>query len=89
MTAAGALARFTGRLPARSIDEGVEPRGDGADACARLSAHVCAVAAATAHTWADAAHRGCLLAKGAAELRTRRDGGRAGARGPRCAADAP
>ncbi|MFE0420030.1 TetR family transcriptional regulator C-terminal domain-containing protein [Streptomyces tendae] len=66
MTAAGALARFTGRLPARSIDEGVEPRGDGADACARLSAHVCAVVAAV--TAADTAHRGCLLAKGAAEL---------------------
>lgn len=40
-------------------------RGNDADAYARLSAHVHAVAAAAA---ADAAHRGCLLAKGAAEL---------------------
>ncbi|MFJ9083928.1 MULTISPECIES: TetR/AcrR family transcriptional regulator [unclassified Streptomyces] len=39
--------------------------GDDADAYARLSAHVYAVAASTA---ADTAHRGCLLAKGAAEL---------------------
>lgn len=40
-------------------------RGDDATAYARLSAHVHAVAAATA---ADATQRGCLLAKGAAEL---------------------
>jgi AcrR family transcriptional regulator len=40
-------------------------RGDDKNAYARLSAHVHAVAAATA---ADTAHRGCLLAKGAAEL---------------------
>lgn len=39
--------------------------GNDADAYARLSAHVYAVAAATA---ADTARRGCLLAKGAAEL---------------------
>ncbi|WP_267715960.1 TetR/AcrR family transcriptional regulator [Streptomyces sp. CoH17] len=39
--------------------------GNDADAYARLSAHVYAVAAATA---ADTAHRGCLLAKGTAEL---------------------
>ncbi|WP_327657642.1 TetR/AcrR family transcriptional regulator [Streptomyces sp. NBC_00483] len=39
--------------------------GDDAHAYARLSAHVYAVAASTA---ADTAHRGCLLAKGAAEL---------------------
>lgn len=40
-------------------------RGDDANAYARLSAHIHAVAAATA---ADTAQRGCLLAKGAAEL---------------------
>ncbi|OEV32166.1 TetR family transcriptional regulator, partial [Streptomyces nanshensis] len=40
-------------------------RGNDGDAYARLSAHVHGVAAATA---ADTAHRGCLLAKGAAEL---------------------
>ncbi|WP_317985740.1 TetR/AcrR family transcriptional regulator [Streptomyces sp. 5-10] len=40
-------------------------RGNDADAYARLSAHVYAMAATTA---ADTAHRGCLLAKGAAEL---------------------
>ncbi|WP_393080943.1 TetR/AcrR family transcriptional regulator [Streptomyces sp. LN704] len=40
-------------------------RGDDRNAYARLSAHVHAVAAATA---ADTARRGCLLAKGAAEL---------------------
>lgn len=40
-------------------------RGDDKDAYARLSAHVHAVAAATA---ADTAQRGCLLAKGVAEL---------------------
>ena len=40
-------------------------RGDDTHAYARLSAHVYAVAASTA---ADTAHRGCLLAKGAAEL---------------------
>ncbi|MEU8221221.1 TetR/AcrR family transcriptional regulator [Kribbella sp. NPDC048915] len=40
-------------------------RGDDADAYERLSAHIHAVAASTA---ADAAHRGCLLAKGTAEL---------------------
>ncbi|MFD6994587.1 TetR/AcrR family transcriptional regulator [Streptomyces sp. NPDC059943] len=40
-------------------------RGDDVNAYARLSAHVHAVAAATA---ADTAQRGCLLAKGAAEL---------------------
>ncbi|MEV4077902.1 TetR/AcrR family transcriptional regulator [Nonomuraea fuscirosea] len=39
--------------------------GGDADAYARLSAHVHAVAAATA---ADTARRGCLLAKGTAEL---------------------
>lgn len=39
--------------------------GDDADAYARLSAHVYAVAEATA---ADTVRRGCLLAKGAAEL---------------------
>ncbi|MFD4790530.1 TetR/AcrR family transcriptional regulator [Streptomyces sp. NPDC058459] len=39
--------------------------GDDAHAFARLSAYVHAVAAATA---SDLAHRGCLLAKGAAEL---------------------
>ncbi|MBC9718050.1 TetR/AcrR family transcriptional regulator [Streptomyces sp. TRM66268-LWL] len=44
---------------------GRQLRGDDADAYARLSAHVYAVAAATA---ADTAHRGCLLAKAAAEL---------------------
>ncbi|MCX4580830.1 TetR/AcrR family transcriptional regulator [Streptomyces sp. NBC_01571] len=40
-------------------------RGDDKNAYARLSAYVHAVAAATA---ADTAQRGCLLAKGAAEL---------------------
>ncbi|MFE3268061.1 TetR/AcrR family transcriptional regulator [Streptomyces sp. NPDC059215] len=40
-------------------------RGDDEDAYARLSAHVRAVAAATA---ADTVQRGCLLAKGTAEL---------------------
>ncbi|MFF2993419.1 TetR/AcrR family transcriptional regulator [Streptomyces sp. NPDC057950] len=40
-------------------------RGDDEHAYARLSAHLHAVAAATA---ADTAQRGCLLAKGAAEL---------------------
>ncbi|GAA1273293.1 MULTISPECIES: TetR/AcrR family transcriptional regulator [Streptomyces] len=44
---------------------GLQLRGHDADAYARLSDHVHAVAAATA---ADTAHRGCLLAKGAAEL---------------------
>ncbi|WP_338145783.1 TetR family transcriptional regulator C-terminal domain-containing protein [Streptomyces scabichelini] len=39
-------------------------RGNDPDAYARLSAHVYAVAA----TAADTVHRGCLLAKGAAEL---------------------
>ncbi|MGD1224925.1 MULTISPECIES: TetR/AcrR family transcriptional regulator [Streptomyces] len=39
--------------------------GGDQDAYGRLSAHIHAVAAATA---ADTAHRGCLLAKGAAEL---------------------
>jgi len=44
---------------------GQQLRGDDKDAYARLSAHVHFVAAATA---ADTVHRGCLLAKGAAEL---------------------
>lgn len=44
---------------------GRQLRGDDKDAYARLSAHVHAIAASTA---ADTAHRGCLLAKGAAEL---------------------
>ncbi|MFF7216326.1 TetR/AcrR family transcriptional regulator [Streptomyces sp. NPDC008238] len=40
-------------------------RGEDEDAYTRLSAHIHAVAAATA---ADTVHRGCLLAKGTAEL---------------------